>query len=171
LSQTFGRPSGLCGVNLSQIPLPSNIDDEVSQTRLSKAVVQALISPSMQDLTSSSERLPPGVARETLYSTLIAHSKLARATTIVHTSILQLQPAPSLDQIKQYDRMILQVIGELPSYITYPTGPVRNNFSRHVLLWRLRDWRATLFRPILLAAAFDQIKEKHLNLAIVDAIS
>ncbi|KAH8090507.1 fungal-specific transcription factor domain-containing protein [Filobasidium floriforme] len=150
-SKTFGRPSGLCGVNLSQIPLPSNIDDE--------------------DLTSSSERLPPGVARETLYSTLIAHSKLARATTIVHTSILQLQPAPSLDQIKQYDRMILQVIGELPSYITYPTGPVRNNFSRHVLLWRLRDWRATLFRPILLAAAFDQIKEKHLNPAIVDAIS
>jgi hypothetical protein len=28
--QTFGRPSGMCGVNLSQIPLPLNIDDDVS---------------------------------------------------------------------------------------------------------------------------------------------
>lgn len=67
--------------------------------------------------------------------------------------------------------MILQVIGELPSYITYPTGPVRYGFPRYVLLWRLRDWRAILYRPILLAAAWDQVKEKHLNPAIVDAIS
>jgi hypothetical protein len=67
--------------------------------------------------------------------------------------------------------MILQVIGDLPSYITYPTGPVAFKFSRYVLIWRLRDWRAILYRPILLAAAWDQVKEKHLSPAIVDAIS
>ena len=28
--QTFGRPSGLCGINLFQIPLVTNVDDDVS---------------------------------------------------------------------------------------------------------------------------------------------
>jgi hypothetical protein len=122
-------------------------------------------------LTRETTVTPPEAWHETLYSTLIAHSKLACATTKLHTAILQLQPAPSLEQIKHYDQMIVQVIRDLPEYMINPTISVQHTFPRYVLLWRLRDWRAILYRPILLAAAWDQVKEKYLSPAIVEAIS
>ncbi|KAL1407735.1 lactose regulatory protein lac9 and GAL4-like protein [Vanrija albida] len=141
-SVTFGRPQGVGSVYLGAVPLPINCSDE--------------------HLTVSSETRPHNVSDITSYSAVIMQSTLARIATLVHDRILQ-SHTPTLEQIKRYDAKIVAAISTLPAEWHNPAGPYR--LARSIQVWRIRDFRAILYRPILLAAAWDARNGNHLSIS------
>jgi transcriptional regulatory protein GAL4 len=150
-SVTFGRPVAISSGLLSTVPLPLNIEDE--------------------HLTVSSMLSPPSTDGVTLYTPLVTQAILAKVTCPVHDRILQAKPAPTVDQIKRYDERLLAAIGSLPPYMQSVSGQDgRYRLARSVQVWRARDFRAILYRPVLLAAAWDSTNRKELSPAVRQAI-
>jgi len=102
--------------------------------------------------------LPRAQQVNTVYSSLISQGRLACATSHIQSVILQASPSPSLDQIRSYDTMIEEIYDHMPPYMKDLSIPVPWHLARAVTLWRVRDFRAILYRPILLAAAWDSVK-------------
>lgn len=149
-SVTFGRPHALGTAALKTVPLPINCDDE--------------------HLTVSTHDTPIDVQYSTRYSALIVQSHLARATCSVHDRILQSSPAPSIEQVKWCDDRIVSVVRDLPPFmLDVQGGPFR--LAKSVQVWRSRDFRAILYRPVLLAAAWDASRRKKLMPVIQGAIA
>jgi transcriptional regulatory protein GAL4 len=150
-SVTFGRPHAIGSGLLSTVPLPINCEDE--------------------HLTVSSLATPTSVDSPTLYTALVVQARLARATCPVHDRILQAHPAPTVEQIKRYDERILAVINQLPPFMKVVSDQDgRCRLARSVQVWRARDFRAILYRPVLLAAAWDSSNRKELSSTVRQAI-
>nr|WVH01925.1 GAL4 yeast regulatory protein [Naematelia aurantialba] len=148
-SVTFGRPHGIGGVGQSAVPMPINCNDE--------------------HLTVSTMVAPPEVSHPTLYTALIIQARLARITASIHDRILSGHPAPTVEQIKRYDDRIVSVIDALPDFMQKcHDGPYR--LARSVQVWRARDFRAILYRPVLLAAAWEGRPRKELSASVREAI-
>jgi transcriptional regulatory protein GAL4 len=114
---------------------------------------------------------PPSTDGVTLYTPLVIQARLAKVTCPVHDRILQAKPAPTVDQIKRYDERLLAAIGSLPPYMQSVSGQDgRYRLARSVQVWRARDFRAILYRPVLLAAAWDSTNRKGLSPAVRQAI-
>lgn len=148
-SVTFGRPNGAGAALSGPMPLPLNIDDE--------------------HLTVSSDELPEPVSSETKYSALLIQARVARAMATVHDRILLSYPAPTLDQINTWDQRIAQALARLPDALQHATSG-QYRFARASQLWRTRDFRAILYRPILLAGAWDSSSQDELPRSVRDAI-
>lgn len=131
---TFGRPNAVAHSQLKSIPPPINCED--------------------QSLTVSTTLPPTDIDRPTMYSALIVQVHLAKATCLVYDRILHCHRAPTLEQIQWCDKQIANAAAHLPpTMITPPTrGPC--NLALAVQVWRTRDQRAILYRPVLLAAAW-----------------
>ncbi|WVW84377.1 hypothetical protein I302_106411 [Kwoniella bestiolae CBS 10118] len=131
---TFGRPHAHGPLQLAGMPLPINCDDE--------------------NLTVSTTMQPVECDRPTLYTALIVQARLAKVTCGLHDRILQSHPAPSVDQVRRYDQRIVSALQhDLDSMQMRTNEPYY--LARAVQMWRTRDFRAILHRPILLAAAWD----------------
>ena len=149
-SVTFGRPHALGTTNLKRMRLPLNCDDE--------------------HLTVSTMEQPQEVDYPTQYTALIIQSHLAKATCRIHDRILQSHPAPSIDQVTWSDNHFVEIFNEIPPFMLNTNiGPHR--LSRSIQLWRARDFRAILYRPVLLAAAWDSSRRKMLNPLVQTAIA
>lgn len=148
-SVTFGRPNGVGAALSGPMPLPLNIDDE--------------------HLTVSSEMLPESVDTETKHSALLIQARVARAMATVHDRILLSYPAPTLEQINGWDKRIADAIARLPEPLQHAQSG-RYRFARASQLWRTRDFRAILYRPILLAAAWDSSSQSELPRQVREAI-
>jgi transcriptional regulatory protein GAL4 len=149
-SVTFGRPHAFGAMALRNIRLPINCDDE--------------------HLTVSTVNMPTDVTYATQYTALIIQSHLARATCSIHDQILQSHPAPSIERVKSCDERFVQLFNDIPPYmLDVQQGPHR--LARSIQLWRARDFRAILYRPVLLAAAWDSSRRKTLGPLIQQAIA
>lgn len=148
-SVTFGRPNGVGAALSGPMPLPLNIDDE--------------------HLTVSSEECPQSMNTPTKYSALLIQARAARAMAPVHDRILLSHPAPTLEQIKVWDDGIAQAIARLPEAVLQASSG-RYRFARAAQVWRTRDFRAILYRPILLAAAWDSSSHTELPRAVREAV-
>lgn len=96
---------------------------------------------------------PVSTSEPTVYSALVVQAILARVTCSIHEAILHTSPAPTVDKIKEYDNQIIHAVKLPPYYSTCSTGPY--HFALRIQRWRINDFRAILYRPILLAAAWD----------------
>lgn len=149
-SVTFGRPHALGSAALSALPWPVNCEDE--------------------HLTVSTFDTPPDAPYPTRYTALIVQAHLARATCSVHDRILQSSPAPTIEQVKWCDNKIVSTIDGLPTYMLN-LGDGQYRLARSVQLWRSRDFRAILYRPVLLASAWDSSRRKKLSPLVQEAIA
>lgn len=146
---TFGRPHSVGPFQLAAIPLPLNEDDEY--------------------LTVSTTVQPKPCDRPTLYTALIVQAKLAKVTCGIHDRILQSHPAPTVEQVKRYDERVVSVL-QAQSNISQVEQNDPYQLARRVQLWRIKDFRAVLHRPILLAAAWDTSHRKILLPGVREAI-
>lgn len=146
---TFGRPHSVGPFQLAAIPLPVNVDDEY--------------------LTVSTTVQPKPCDRPTLYTALIVQAKLAKVTCGIHDRILQSHPAPTVEQVKRYDERVISVL-QAQSSISQVEQNDPYQLARRVQLWRIKDFRAVLHRPILLAAAWDTSHRKILLPGVREAI-
>lgn len=151
LSVTLGRPSAINPAILSTLALPINCEEE--------------------HLTASSVSFPPACEHITLYSTLIIQARLARVASPLHDRILESRPAPTLEQIKRYDERIVKAVNDIPNFLGL-NGNLDEPYclARSVQVWRIRDLRAILYRPALLAAAWDSSNRRELPPAMREAI-
>ncbi|WRT69365.1 uncharacterized protein IL334_006349 [Kwoniella shivajii] len=146
---TFGRPHAHSPLQLAAVPFPLNCDDE--------------------HLTVSTTSAPESCDRPTLYTPLIDQAKLAKVACGIHDRILQSHPAPTVEQVKRYDQRILSALQVEPDFSrSYTDGPYA--FARGAQIWRARDYRAILHRPILLAAAWDTSHRKALSPGVIEAL-
>jgi len=149
-SVTFGRPHALGSAALVALAPPLNCDDE--------------------HLTVSTQEKPTEVAVPTRYTALIVQSHLARATCSVHDKILHSSPAPTIEQVKWCDEHIVAAVEGLPPFmLNMSDGEYR--LARSVQIWRARDFRAILYRPVLLAAAWDSSRRRKLSPVVQNAIA
>ncbi|KIR52716.1 nuclear protein [Cryptococcus gattii Ru294] len=146
---TFGRPHSVGPLQLAAIPLPLNVDDEY--------------------LTVSTTVQPKPCDHPTLYTALIVQAKLAKVTCGIHDRILQSHPAPTVEQLKRYDERVVSVL-QAQSNISQVEQNDPYQLARKVQLWRIKDFRAVLHRPILLAAAWDTSHRKILLPGVREAI-
>jgi transcriptional regulatory protein GAL4 len=148
-SVTFGRPHGFGQTIVSVVPLPINCEDE--------------------HLTVSTQSPPAQADHVTRYSPLIIQARLAGAMTEIHDRILLSRVSPTVELITRWDNGIVQALARLPPFMQHvESGPYR--FARAAQLWRARDYRAILYRPILLAAAWDSIKSSDLPADMQQAV-
>jgi transcriptional regulatory protein GAL4 len=151
-SVTFGRPNAIGPVQLHSLPAPLNINDE--------------------NLTVSTSRVPPDLSQPTLYTALIIQSKLAKVTCSIHDLILHSRP-PTVEQIRKYDDRVIKALGDLPDFMQ-SVDEERDgsgwHLARSVQVWRARDFRTILYRPVLLAAAWDSTNRKTLTDGVKEAI-
>lgn len=170
-SVTFGRPFGLGTSHLIRMAVPLNVNDEVSFSPVSMVCcIRADIVLATQQITVASEDWPSDSSDITLYTSLIAQAHMAKITSSVHDSILCAHPAPSLKRIQRYDASIIEAFHELPVSFQHldPNGPWHHACA--ITLWRIRDFRAILYRPVLLAAAWDARRQKQLSAGVKEAI-
>ena len=106
----------------------------------------------------------------TIYSALIVQARLACVMSDIHSSILQANPAPTYEQIKRYDARVLALLQSTPDYMKDMDSPSPWFFARAVTTWRIRDFRAILYRPILLTAAWDSIRRNEMPCGNREAI-
>ena len=118
----------------------------------------------------TSEDMPPEFSEITLYTSLIAQAHMAKTTSSIHDSILCAHPAPSLKRIQRYDASILGAFHELPVAFQHPDPNSAWYHACSITLWRIRDFRAILYRPVLLAAAWDARRQKQLSSGVKEAI-
>ena len=114
--------------------------------------------------------MPPESSEITLYTSLIAQAHMAKTTSSIHDSILCAHPAPSLKRIQRYDASILEAFHELPVAFQHPDPNSAWYHACLITLWRIRDFRAILYRPVLLAAAWDARRQKQLSSGVKEAI-
>lgn len=148
-SITFGRPHALSAATLGAMPLPLNCDDE--------------------DLTVSSTEPPPNAPYPTLYTAQLFQSRMAQAVAATCGSIFFSASTPTVNQIIKCDERIASIVGSLPDFMQVCVdGPHR--LARAVQIWRARDFRAILYRPVLLAAAWDSTKRHQMDQSATRAI-
>jgi transcriptional regulatory protein GAL4 len=155
-SVTFGRPSGVGVPQLYSVPFPINTNDE--------------------DLTVSTPHAPHDSAYPTLYTALIVQARLATVTCSIHDRILH-SDAPTVDQIKEYDERVELAMMKIPEGLGVSGAGVGEGgvgqgwlLARSVQVWRARDFRAILYRPVLLAAAWDSLNRRELSPGVREAI-
>ena len=120
--------------------------------------------------------MPTESTGPTLYSALIVQARLACVMSDIHSSILQANPAPTYDQIRRYDARVLAVVQAMPNHMKDSKDHVVGGpgaswyFAKSVTMWRIRDFRAILYRPILLTAAWDSMRHNELSAGSREAI-
>nr|XP_019045948.1 hypothetical protein I302_06339 [Kwoniella bestiolae CBS 10118]OCF24878.1 hypothetical protein I302_06339 [Kwoniella bestiolae CBS 10118] len=131
---TLGRPSAVAHAELASCVFPINCDDE--------------------SFTVSSLDPPTDSPHPTVYSALNVQCHLAKAVCQVYDRILHCDRPPTIEQIRWCDKRIVEAFETVPQSIRgQPTlGP--NRLALAVQMWRMRDHRAILYRPVMLAAAF-----------------
>jgi len=156
-SVTFGRPSAIGTNQLYSVPTPINTNDE--------------------NLTVSTQNAPGDLPFPTLYTALVVQSRLARVTCSVHDRILHSDAPPTVEQIREYDEKVDNAMKRLPEFMRLAKGLEGESVSgegwllaRRVQVWRARDFRAILYRPVLLAAAWDSLNRKELSRGVREAI-
>jgi hypothetical protein len=124
----------------------------------------------VQHVTVSTTSVPIESGDITIYSSLIAQGHMAQVTSSIHDNILCANPAPSLDRIKRYDARILDAFHALPDFVRHPDPKSAWHRACSITLWRIRDFRAILYRPVLLTAAWDARRQKQLSAGVREAI-
>nr|XP_018260036.1 uncharacterized protein I303_06953 [Kwoniella dejecticola CBS 10117]OBR82194.1 hypothetical protein I303_06953 [Kwoniella dejecticola CBS 10117] len=131
---TLGRPSAVAHAELASSVFPVNCDDE--------------------NFTVSSFDPPSDSPHSTVYSALTVQCHLAKAICQVYDRILHCDRPPSIEQIRWCDKRIVEAFETVPHSIRGPPSSGPNRLALAVQIWRMRDHRAILYRPVLLAAAF-----------------
>ncbi|GMK56289.1 hypothetical protein CspeluHIS016_0301290 [Cutaneotrichosporon spelunceum] len=149
-SVTFGRPHMAGAFQLEATPLVMNYSDE--------------------DLTVMTEEVPLAVDRVTVYTALGYQSRLARVSCAILDRILHSNPAPSLRQLRRYDRRFLDTVNVMPKYMSDKALPGPHQFALHVQRWRTRQLRSILYSPLLLGAAWRNHSQLSLTADILEAI-
>ncbi|KAL7425054.1 hypothetical protein Q5752_000742 [Cryptotrichosporon argae] len=137
-SAILGRIHMINTVQVDMVPLPLNVSDEA-------------LSPTV-------DAFPPESDGVTEYTALKTTVKFLKVTCAMHERVLQ--APPTFATIQKYDARIADVFDGLPAYaraVADPDAPHR--LARAVALWRARDYRALLYRPFLMAAAW--VRSKH----------
>lgn len=133
MSMTYGRPHGIHFPSLSAVRLPINTDDGY--------------------LTVSTTHFPSDLPRVTLYTALITQAKLAQMAFHSLDRISRSQPSPTVEQIKWCGDYFRDQLAALPAYMQ-PHAPGPYRLARAIQIWRARDYRSILYRPVLLSAAW-----------------
>jgi transcriptional regulatory protein GAL4 len=149
-SVTFGRPHMAGAFQLDATPLVVNCPDE--------------------DLTVMTEETPPPVDRATLYTALGYQSRLARVSCAILDRILHSNPAPSIRQLRRYDRRILDTVAAMPAYMGAKADPGPHQLALHVQRWRTRHLRSILYTPLLLGVAWRSHPQLALAPDVLEAI-
>lgn len=145
---TFGRPHPAGAYQLDGAVLPVNCDDE--------------------HLTVSTVKRPDDRPHLTLYSSLLYQSRLARVTCAILDRVLHSHSALTVAQLRQFDSRISRVRDKTdPSFFNIDQG--RFQLSRAVQNWRTKDFRAMLYRPLLLGAAWG-FRGRQVSEDLVEAI-
>lgn len=129
MSMTFGRSHSIPLSSLSAVRLPVNCDDE--------------------HLTVSSTERPADVSHPTRYSPLITQARLSQMVFHTQDRISRSLPSPSADQVKWCGDYFRDKMKTLPSYM-WQSG----TFAHTVQIWRARDYRSAVYRPVYLSAAW-----------------
>ncbi|KAL1412211.1 hypothetical protein Q8F55_003222 [Vanrija albida] len=136
VSVTFGRPHAFSAATFASMPLPINCDDD--------------------DLTVSHTQAPEDMPYVTQNTALIMQARLARSCIAVwdHVGSCPAQEPPSAAELRSLEQLIANDFDALlPTLRDWTTGPFQ--YQRASQVWRSRDFRALLFRPLLLGAAWD----------------
>jgi transcriptional regulatory protein GAL4 len=132
MCMTFGRPHAICLPSLFAVRLPVNIDDE--------------------HLTVSTIERPADAPYATRYTALITQARLAQMAFHTQDRISRSLPSPSVDQVKWCGDYFHQKLAALPAYMRQATPPYQ--FAQSVQIWRARDYRSIVYRPVYLSAAW-----------------
>jgi transcriptional regulatory protein GAL4 len=145
---TFGRPHPAGAYQLEAAVLPVNCDDE--------------------HLTVSSTMRPQSQPYVTLYSPLVYQSRLARVTCAILDRVLHSHSALTVAQLRQYDARVSHVVDATPAAF-FDLSYGRFQLSRAIQKWRTKDFRAMLYRPLLLGAAWGS-RGRQVSEEVVEAI-
>lgn len=85
---------------------------------------------------------------------MILQASIARVVSSIHEAVLRSTVAPTYEEIQEYDAQIVSAVNSLPAYLRSGTDGAYH-FAHCIHTWSTRDFRASLFRPFLLAAAWD----------------
>jgi transcriptional regulatory protein GAL4 len=132
-SFTFGRPPIVGYASLLAVRLPLNIEDE--------------------DLPVGEVELPQETSDVTIYSALITQARLAKVAFYLQDRLARSLPAPTVAQIQWCGEHFRREVCFLPTAIISPDEPFA--LARAVQIWRARDYRSVIYRPVLLAIAWD----------------
>ncbi|KAG7816401.1 hypothetical protein KL928_004957 [Ogataea angusta] len=159
-SITFGRPINLPPPEVVDVKMVSNInDDELSQ-----------IIENMDGCSTVTEEMI-NKPYPTLYSALIAQTKLTFLTTPFYSKLIS-KPAPTLQECFNMNMTLENFINELPGYFHEDESVAKLEFfrslpanlrqstneshlpewfllSRNRLIWRYRNMQIILFRPFI----------------------
>ncbi|BEJ11549.1 hypothetical protein CspHIS471_0200090 [Cutaneotrichosporon sp. HIS471] len=149
-SVTFGRPPMAGAFQLDATPLVVNCTDE--------------------DLTVMTEEMPPSFDEVTVYTALGYQSRLARASCAILDRILHSNPAPSIQQLRKYDKRILDTVASMPDYMRDRAPPGPHQLALHVQRWRTRQLRSILYSPLLLGVAWRSHSQLSLTPDVLEAI-
>lgn len=145
---TFGRPHPAGAYQLGSTVLPVNCDDE--------------------HLTVSSTSRPDDRDHTTLYSALLYQSRLARGTCAILDRVLHSHSALTVSQLRQYESRVSRVV-DTTSAAFFDVSQGRFQLSRAIQMWRTKDFRAMLYRPLLLGAAWGS-RGRQVSDEVIDAI-
>lgn len=129
MSMTFGRSHSIPLSSLAAVPLPVNCNDE--------------------HLTASSTERPADVQYPTRYAPLIVQARLAQMAFHTQDRISRSLPSPTVEQVKWCGDYFHERLRTLPSYANQ-----RSTFAQIVQVWRARDYRSAVYRPVYLSAAW-----------------
>ena len=132
MCMTFGRSHSISLPSLFAVRLPVNCDDE--------------------HLTVSSTERPPDAPHATRHSALITQARLAQMAFHTQDRISRSLPSPTVDQVKWCGDYFRDKMAALPSYAYQLTSPY--TFAQAVQIWRARDYRSAVYRPVYLSAAW-----------------
>ncbi|BEI80847.1 hypothetical protein CcaverHIS002_0200070 [Cutaneotrichosporon cavernicola] len=149
-SVTFGRPPMAGAFQLDATPLVVNCTDE--------------------DLTVMTEKMPPSSDEVTVYTALGYQSRLARASCAILDRILHSNPAPSIRQLRRFDKRILDTVASMPDYMRDRAPPGPHQLALHVQRWRTRQLRSILYTPLLLGVAWRSHSQLSLTPDVLEAI-